>query len=121
MRSRPLQAASGDRGAHLPFCSAAHEFSPKPDFSSIEAANQEMKNTWQRYGQSKLVRCERSALAICRELLRLMNRDSQANVLFTTALQERVQNEKIYVSHPRGQSCPLCSLTFALSLGLYRR
>ncbi|POY72619.1 hypothetical protein BMF94_4447 [Rhodotorula taiwanensis] len=59
--------------------SKAHEFSPKPDFSSIEAANQEMKNTWQRYGQSKL-----------------------ANVLFTTALQERVQNEKIYVNtlHP---------------------
>lgn len=35
---------------------AAHKFSPKPDFSSLEAVNREMRSTWERYGQSKLVR-----------------------------------------------------------------
>ena len=35
---------------------AAHKFSPKPDFSSLDAVNREMRSTWERYGQSKLVR-----------------------------------------------------------------
>ncbi|GAA5975765.1 hypothetical protein JCM10908_005274 [Rhodotorula pacifica] len=59
--------------------SMAHKFSPKPDFSSLEAVNRELKSTWERYGQSKL-----------------------ANILFSVALQDRLKDEKIYVNslHP---------------------
>lgn len=59
--------------------SMAHKFSPKPDFSSLEAVNREMRSTWERYGQSKL-----------------------ANILFSIALQDRLKDEKIYVNslHP---------------------
>ncbi|KWU44208.1 NAD(P)-binding protein, partial [Rhodotorula sp. JG-1b] len=59
--------------------SMAHKFSPKPDFSSLDAVNREMRSTWERYGQSKL-----------------------ANILFSVALQDRLKDEKIYVNslHP---------------------
>ncbi|GAA5882013.1 hypothetical protein JCM3774_003243 [Rhodotorula dairenensis] len=59
--------------------SMGHKFSPKPDFSSLEAVNRPLKSTWERYGQSKL-----------------------ANILFSVALQDRLKDEKIYVNslHP---------------------
>lgn len=34
---------------------AGHKFAPKPDFSSLDAVNQNFGSTWTRYGQSKLV------------------------------------------------------------------
>ncbi|GJN87412.1 hypothetical protein Rhopal_000361-T1 [Rhodotorula paludigena] len=59
--------------------SLGHKLSPKPDFSSLDAANAPLRSTWHRYGQSKL-----------------------ANILFAVALQERVKGERIYVNslHP---------------------
>jgi len=59
--------------------STAHTFSPKPDFSSLEAVNRKMASTWARYGQSKL-----------------------ANILFAVALQDRLKDENIRVNalHP---------------------
>ncbi|BGP30779.1 hypothetical protein JCM10296v2_002536 [Rhodotorula toruloides] len=59
--------------------SMGHKFAPKPDFSSLDAVNQKFGSTWTRYGQSKL-----------------------ANILFATALQERLKDENIHVNslHP---------------------
>ncbi|GAA5884596.1 hypothetical protein JCM6882_005313 [Rhodosporidiobolus microsporus] len=59
--------------------SKGHELSPKPDFSSLEGANQQMKGTWARYGQSKL-----------------------ANILFAVGLQEHLNKPNIHVNacHP---------------------
>ncbi|GAA6038880.1 hypothetical protein JCM8097_000549 [Rhodosporidiobolus ruineniae] len=52
--------------------SKGHEFSPKADFSSLDAVNREMKSTWTRYGQAKL-----------------------ANILFAVALQERFKDDNV--------------------------
>ncbi|GAA5821268.1 hypothetical protein JCM11251_004543 [Rhodosporidiobolus azoricus] len=59
--------------------SKGHEMSPKPDFSSLESANRDLKGTWARYAQSKL-----------------------ANILFAVALQERLSKSNIHVNacHP---------------------
>lgn len=79
---------------------AAHKFSPKPDFSSLEAVNREMRSTWERYGQSKLVRPfllpRARAESGSRSLWSLVPR-MKANILFSIALQDRLKDEKIYV------------------------
>ncbi|GAA6038904.1 hypothetical protein JCM8097_000566 [Rhodosporidiobolus ruineniae] len=59
--------------------STGHILCNKPDFSSLEAVNRKMGNTWARYGQSKL-----------------------ANILFAVALAERCKDDNIRVNacHP---------------------
>ncbi|GAA6002241.1 hypothetical protein JCM10207_003142 [Rhodosporidiobolus poonsookiae] len=77
-----LEKTAEEPGARVRVVSVSskgHEMSPKPDFSSLEGVNKEMKSTWSRYGQSKL-----------------------ANVLFAVGLQERLKGDNIRVSaiHP---------------------
>ncbi|GAA6019433.1 hypothetical protein JCM11491_004826 [Sporobolomyces phaffii] len=62
--------------------SLGHKLMNKPDFTSIETANQTYGSTWRRYGQSKL-----------------------SNVLFTTELQERLKDENIKAS---SRNLPAC-------------
>ncbi|KAK4702735.1 hypothetical protein P7C70_g3484, partial [Phenoliferia sp. Uapishka_3] len=54
--------------------SLGHNFTPKPDFTSLEQANRPLGNTWERYGQSKL-----------------------ANILYANALQKHLGSENIRV------------------------
>ncbi|KAM0788251.1 hypothetical protein ACM66B_001402 [Microbotryomycetes sp. NB124-2] len=52
--------------------SAGHKLTAKPDFSSLDTVNAQLMSTWHRYGQSKL-----------------------SNILFTNALQKRVDADGI--------------------------
>lgn len=88
--------------------------SPRPDFSSVEAANGELGSTWKRYGHSKLVRSVLDLTSLPRDKLAHVCifgpvNAQQANILFSVALQDRLKDEKIFVSQ-----CIVSSATLSL-------